>query len=313
MGVTVSRPHVEKRPNRVLDTATLSYGGYSLRFLSSDPDVRFIAREPHTAFLIGNDTRADCEIACEFGDASPSSGAPDFDSGGIWELRILPDSSEEVCFYTATEAGTRLPMIRLTLAAGFNRVQLVHAPVRKHDRSIPIGYPIDEYLMARLLGRAGGIILHACALREGTAAFVFMGHSGAGKSTMTALAESAGAEVLSDDRTIVTVQHEVVSAWGTPWHGTYSKGSPNCASVRGIFLLVQAEEDAIIPFEGARAFQEMLIRLIQPTVSRAEQDASFATLERLMKLVTVAELRFRPSSAAYVRAREFAKRDLEHA
>ncbi len=300
--------HVEKRDLRVLDVATLSFGGYSLRFFSADPDVRFVAREPHTFFLTGNHTRADCEITCEFGDATPSLGAPDFDSGGIWELRMLPDSSEEVCFYTATEAGTRIPMIRLTLEAGIGRVQLVHAPVRGNDRTISIGYPIDEYLMARLLGRSGGIILHACALMEGSDAFVFMGHSGAGKSTMTALAESAGAQVLSDDRTIVTLQDEVVLAWGTPWHGTYSKGSPNCAPVKGIFLLVQADRDAVTLFEGARGFQEMLVRLIQPTINLAEQDASFATLERLTASVTVAELQFRPSVAAYVLAREFASR-----
>ncbi|MGI9076042.1 MAG: hypothetical protein ACR2G6_01790 [Gemmatimonadaceae bacterium] len=298
---------VEKRESRLVNVATLSFGGYSLRFLSDDPNVRFVVREPHTLFLVGNHARADCEIACRFGDATPSSGAPDFDSGGIWELRMLPGGAEEVCFYTATTSGARAPMIRLTLDADIGRVELVHAPVRGSDRTIPIGYPVDEYLMARLLGRSGGIILHACALLEGSDALVFMGHSGAGKSTMTALAESAGAAVLSDDRTIVTLRNGVVTAWGTPWHGTYSKGSPACAPVKGIFLLVQADSDAIVPFEGARAFQEMLVRLIQPTVDRGEQAASFTTLERLMALVTVAELRFRPSVAAYALAQEVAR------
>ena len=307
-GMKVSEARVEKRPTRLLDVATLSFGGYSLRFATEDPQVRFLVREPHTFFLVGNIAPADCEIDCRFGDATPSSGAPDFDSGGIWELRKLPNGVEEVCFYTATATGGRVPMIRLTLDAGIRCVQLVHAPVGGNDRTISIGYPVDEYLMARLLGKAGGIILHASALLDGSDALVFMGHSGAGKSTITALAESAGAEVLSDDRTIVRVRDGVVTAWGTPWHGTYSKGSPSCAVVKGIFLLVQAESSSVVPFNGARGFQEMLVRLIQPTVDFGEQDASFVTLERLLTMVRIAELRFQPTLAAYALAQEFAKR-----
>ncbi|MBC7789572.1 MAG: hypothetical protein H7Z74_06480 [Anaerolineae bacterium] len=307
MHVGIPQAPVEKRESLLLDVATLSFGGQTLRFFSDDPEVRFLVREPHTLFLKQNDARADCEVACAYGDATPSPAAADFDSGGIWELRLLPEGIEEVCFYTATAAGSRIPMIRLTLDADVSSVQLVHAAIRGDDRTISIGYPVDEYLMARLLGRSGGIILHACALLQDDEALVFMGHSGAGKSTMTALAEAAGAEVMSDDRTIIRVDDGVVMAWGTPWHGTYSKGSPISKPVKGIFLLVKADIDAVAPFEGARGFQEMLVRLIQPTVSRAEQHSSFATLERVMRLAAIAELRFQPSPAAYALALDYAR------
>jgi energy-coupling factor transporter ATP-binding protein EcfA2 len=147
------------------------------------------------------------------------------------------------------------------------------------------------------------MVLHATTLLADGGAYVFCGHSGAGKSTMAEQAESTGAEVLSDDRTILTVDDGVVRAWGTPWHGTYRRGSPRSAPVRGVWMLVQAPEDRIAPLHPAQAYKELFVRLIQPSVSAVEVERTLDALGRLVGAVPVAELHFRPTPEAFRLAR----------
>jgi energy-coupling factor transporter ATP-binding protein EcfA2 len=184
--------------------------------------------------------------------------------------------------------------------------RLRHAPVAGADGAIPLTYRLAEYVAARVIGASGGVVVHASSVLDGGGALVFMGHSGAGKSTIAALAESVGAEVLSDDRTVITLGAGGARAWGTPWHGTHTRGSPRSAPIRGLFLLAQADRDAIVPLTAARTFQELHVRVIQPTVDRGELLRAVAAAEQVAAVVRAGELRFRPTPAAYELAWRYA-------
>jgi hypothetical protein len=54
-------------------------------------------------------------------------------------------------------------------------------------------------LVAYRLLEIGGVVLHSAGVVRGGAAFLFLGRSGAGKTTVARLSLAAGAEVLSDD------------------------------------------------------------------------------------------------------------------
>ncbi|MDQ3696607.1 MAG: hypothetical protein M3373_01075 [Gemmatimonadota bacterium] len=292
----------------LLPEATLRYAGHAFHFWSPDSSARFAIRTPHTHFLVPRVTHSteSFEVACRIGDPEPARSRVVFDSGGIWELRGTPDGGDEVCFYTATEAGGRRPLIRVHLDPGLRGADVVHGPLPGDGRTIPIGFPLDEYLAARVLGRAGGLIVHGCALELDGEALVFIGHSGAGKSTIAELAEGIGARVLSDDRTIITIDGSGPRAWGTPWHGTYTRGSPDSAPLCALFLLVKAPLDDVLPLDRACAFKELLVRLVQPTVDRGELLGAMDGIERLVEAVPAAELRFRPTATAYALARHYA-------
>jgi hypothetical protein len=287
-----------------LPAVTLSLGGKRFRYVAED-GARLGVAEAYARFRVADDAPADCEIRCRVAEASPRPEPVVFDSGGTWELRHAGAGVEEVCFYTATGRGGREPLAVLTWDLARRRAGLRRAPQYTADGVIPVGYPVDEYLAARALARDGGLVLHASALADAGGAYVFTGHSGAGKSTIAGLAESLGAQVLSDDRTILACDGHRAVAWGTPWHGSYRRGSPACAPVRAIFLLCRAAQDDVRPIGAARLFKEMLVRLVQPTVDRGELRAAVETAERIAAVVRGAELHFRPTRDAYVLARRF--------
>jgi hypothetical protein len=77
--------------------------------------------------------------------------------------------------------------------------------------------------------------------------------------------------------------------------------------VRAIFLLTQAAADEAIALPVARAFAELHVRTVHPTVSPREVAAVVATIERIARTVPVAELRFRPTPEAFRVAKRFAE------
>jgi hypothetical protein len=137
---------------------------------------------------------------------------------------------------------------------------------------------------------------------------LFTGHSGAGKSTIAAIAEGAGARVLSDDRSIVTVRDSIPTVWGTPWHGSHRRGSPEALPLTAMFLLVQAGEDRTEQISPARATGELLVRLIHPGSRPPDMERLLDAVAEVAECVPMAALQFRPTVNAFHVAAEFARR-----
>jgi hypothetical protein len=290
----------------LLAAVSLQYGPRVIRFSAAEPGLLLEIVEPHTGFVVPDDRPVDLEVRCRLGEPSPTRGAPSFDASA-WEVRRLPDGSEETCFFGTVDETGRGPFAVLTVDAAFRCAGLVQRPF-VGERILRLGYPVDEYVATRLLGRRGDVVLHAAAVVDEGRALLFCGHSGAGKSTISQLAERGGARVLSDDRTIVRAGEDGVTAFGTPWHGSYRRGANEAAPVGAIFLLVQSPDDRLVPLTPAEAVKELFVRLIRPTGAPEEIGAALDALGRVAAGVPVAELRFRPTTAAFELARSAARR-----
>jgi hypothetical protein len=116
---------------------------------------------------------------------------------------------------------------------------------------------------------------------------------------MARIAEEAGARIPTDDRTIITMRDGVAMAWGTPWHGSLVRKSPDGAPLRRIYLLQQAPEDRTESIPRARAVKELFVRLIQPRLHPTEVEQTLQVLEETVQRVPVALLYFRPTAAAF--------------
>ena len=55
----------------------------------------------------------------------------------------------------------------------------------------------------------------------------------------------AGAEILSDDRTIVRKKNGHFWMYGTPWHGEGKFGSPGCVKLDQVFFIKHGEKNSI--------------------------------------------------------------------
>ena len=279
------------------ETVSLRFGKLVLRFRAAVPGQRFSIEDTHVPFVVPPDAAADLELACRVGPIEPVLGPITSSAGKSWDLRQHPDGSEDIIFRGGRDFGTDVWHLRLDHT--FQTGSLVEAPVMPDPFVRADGYPLLEYCVARLLGRHEGLLIHASTAIVDGGAYVFVGHSGAGKSTMAAIAEGAGARIPTDDRTIITSSPPSPMAWGTPWHGSLVRKSPEGAPIRGLFLLQQAREDRCEPLAAGRAVKELFVRLIQPRLHPAEVENTLRILETVAERVPVMRLHFRPTPAAF--------------
>ena len=299
-------------PEHVAPTVTLGIGGVRIRFEAAEADLRIRVNFPRTLFVDTSGRDADCVVRVRLGEPKLES-PPTFVSGGPWELYEGDGGGDRLAVFTDLASGGREPMMRVDLTPALDRAELTVHPRYAPGRTFVVGHPLDECLMARLLARRGAVIVHASTVsaegRDGIGAYVFAGHSGAGKSMLASIAEQNGFRVLSDDRTVLSVDNDLVFAAGTPWHGSHASGSPDSAPVEGIFLLEQSEANSVTRMGSGRAFSELMVRSLRPMAQRAEHIAVVNVLERVVRAVPCAALRFAPSAAALDAVHYFVRKE----
>ena len=280
------------------EVVTLRIANQTLRFRAESPEVSLFLHDNHLPFRVADDSVPDCDVVWGIGAIQPSPVPVVRRFDTRWELRILEDGSEEITFFNATgDDPTFRPTMQMVSDPEFASIRVRQAP-----RGEPIAYvseyPWAEYMLQRRLGLHGGAILHASMAVWDGVGHVFLGHSGAGKSTIAELAEQAGAFIPTDDRTIVTSGPEGVTGWGTPWHGSFRRTSPLGAPIESVSLLVQDTEDRLTPIDPSRALKEMFVRTVQARITEREVQRTLDTLLAVATGVPFFELRFRPTPAA---------------
>src|SRR5579864_3467151 len=131
---------------------------------------------------------------------------------------------------------------------------------------------------------------------------LFVGHSGAGKSTTTRLwTEREDVEVLSDDRIIV--RHDASSPtrmrmYGTPWHGEAMYASPNSAPLARIFVLEHGHGNIITPLTPSQAVAELFARSFVPFHRHEYVDSALEFLQEVVDSIPVYRYQFEPDQRA---------------
>lgn len=128
-------------------------------------------------------------------------------------------------------------------------------------------FPTDQILLAQVLAEREGCYIHSSGVSLHGRGFLFIGHSGAGKSTMVTLLKDE-AEILCDDRMIVRKWPEGFRIYGTWSHGDVPEVSAGSAPLKGIMFLKQANENRLIPIDDRKEIREKLLDcLVRPLVT----------------------------------------------
>ena len=282
----------------------LRFGQLVIAFRGAEPSDRFSIEETHIPFAVPSDTPAHLNLTCSIAAIDPPQGPSSFSAGRSWDLWRRQDGGEDIVFRGGAEFSTDVWHLRLD--STFRTGSLAEAPNILDGVIRADGYPLLEYIVARQLARHDGALIHASTAIVDGRAYVFVGHSGAGKSTIAAIAEGTGATIPTDDRTILSAVDAAPMAWGTPWHGSLVRKSPEGAPLGCIYLLQQASENRCEPLSPARAVKELFVRLIQPRLHGVEVQQTLHVLESIVGQVPVAVLHFRPTEAAFATALTYA-------
>lgn len=144
------------------------------------------------------------------------------------------------------------------------------------------------------------LAVHASAVYHQDEAFLFMGKSGTGKSTHSALwmKHIPDTGLLNDDNPTVRIICGRAYAWGTPWSGKTPCYKDLFYPIGGMVRLTQASENSFCRQDGTDAFVTILPGCSVISRDQVLRNRLYDTLSRLAEIVPVAALGCRPDKEA---------------
>jgi hypothetical protein len=222
-----------------------------------------------------------------------------FHSGGLWSLFAEP-SGYRFSFLSPHLGMTPYKEAWFDPEFRSGRVLLSRRYFDTERPVYPLEYPLDELLMIHRLSRGEGVEVHAVGISdESGRGHLFLGHSGAGKSTTARLwIDRPGVRILSDDRIILRAQEGQIWMYGTPWHGDAGIASPDCAPLTGIFLLEHGNGNERLPLPPGRAAAELFTRSFVTHHSGEGIRFTLEFLDRVAREVPCSIFKFVPDESA---------------
>ena len=121
--------------------------------------------------------------------------------------------------------------------------------------------------ICELLIPDGFFLFHCSAVSIDGRGVLFAAPSGTGKSTHAGLWRQAfddRVKVINDDKPLIHVDGDSVSAYGTPWAGKHSMQTNTSVPVRVLFMLERAEESSVEPLYLHEAYPLALNQIYRP-------------------------------------------------
>jgi hypothetical protein len=293
-----------------------SVGGVSVHLASTD--IEGVALVPSLEPFRAETAASDINIRITWTDSlCPPSGPQLFDSGSLW--RVYEDGAG-LQFDFSTPILAKQPYKRLIVDGQFRRARLQMNAEWFRDTGYtvaPLEYPLDELLIVHRLTQEKAIELHGVGIvgPDGSSN-LFIGYSGAGKSTTARLwTAHHDVQILSDDRIIVR-EHRVcenqlreaasqIFMYGTPWHGEAAFALPDRAPLQRIFILEHGCGNVITRLSRSQAVAELFARSFVPFHRHEYLDSALSFLERVADSVPCYRYAFEPDERAVDRILNF--------
>jgi hypothetical protein len=161
-----------------------------------------------------------------------------------------------------------------------------------------LAYPLDDLLFRHLLTDRDAVIVHACGVAWQGRGFLFVGSSGAGKSTAARLWKVAGAAILNDDRVVLEASKHGVFIHPTPWSGEYPEVSRDAVPLAGLYLIRKGFPVTFEEIPPARAVALLYAKSFPPLWDAERLGRTLDTLDRVCRRVPYGWLTVPPDQRA---------------
>jgi hypothetical protein len=155
--------------------------------------------------------------------------------------------------------------------------------------------PTDQIILARALPQKKAFYLHAAGVKRNSEGFLFVGHSGAGKSTIVSMLQEYS-EILCDDRIVIREKNGSFRIYGTWSHGDISTVSYGNVPLKHIFFLNKSKANSIIPLVRRWSIITKLLEcLVKPITDALWWEHVLSLVQMVAEKVPAYELHFNRS------------------
>ncbi len=170
----------------------------------------------------------------------------------------------------------------------------------------PLLYPFGPLVMYYMTVKRDAIMIHGSGIADNNIGRIFTGVSGKGKTTMAKLWYNAGAEVLNDDRLIISKEKGDYVVHNTPM---FYQDKPRHASLESIYLIHHAPSNELNRVTGSEAVSRLSANLIQHGYNADLVSRYLNFLTEMVETIPVYTLGFVPNETVVDTIRE---QQIEH-
>lgn len=235
-----------------------------------------------------------------YGDALPFDVKKTRPVSESW--RYYADRNARFALFVGGKSGQRCRLVRLSRRGDSVTVTEIGDPADdRSDRLVvnPLHFPIDMVVMSMLLASRRGLVLHAAGWVLGDKALVLAAAGGGGKSTLAGLLHRRGRGLLlSDDRVVLRLGDNGVTAWGTPWAGSAGYAANVGAQATEILFLSKGRSNRILEMDSGEAMDCILQVSTVPWYDAELTSMVLDTVEAVLRTVPLRRLEFVPQDSA---------------
>lgn len=162
---------------------------------------------------------------------------------------------------------------------------------------LALKHALINWYSAWLIHRREGLLVHSSCVVDGGKAWMFVGHSGAGKSTAAEL--SSPRPILSDEATLLLLDADGgVTIHDSPLRSeNEERGEADASPLGGIHFLVQAEEVRREPVGKVEALIGLMDKVFYWKHSKPETAKMIAVCREVVQRVPAYELHFQKNDS----------------
>ena len=168
------------------------------------------------------------------------------------------------------------------------------------------GYMLQNSLRCTLaVKQPPDLLFHSSGVVHNEVAYLFVGISGSGKSTVCRLlAEEADFTVIHDEAVAITQNEKGIYAWSTPFRGEVPVIKNSSAPIRAIFFLRQDQTNHAIRLNARKSLMLLYQNMIPPLVPKngdleVEPTESLKQVLKLAECIPCYELHFKPEYSVW--------------
>lgn len=132
----------------------------------------------------------------------------------------------------------------------------------------------------------GLLVIHSASILYHNRAWLFAGHSGAGKSTHTNLwKQEYGTTILNGDLNMIGMENEQPICYGLPWCGTSNIFTTTSHLLGGITYMKQAPENKVVLLSPDKEQLYLIERLISPSWTKEQMHTNITLSAKIIKQI----------------------------
>lgn len=185
---------------------------------------------------------------------------------------------------------------------GFDNITAYLVPDKNNNWAWKYEDIVYDFLQVVLISyfaqRKKGVFAHAVGIKDvNKAGLIFIGKSGAGKSTIARIWYSRSkAIILNDDRIIIRKNKGGFFIYGSPWHGAFSDylaSRIESAQLKKIMFIYHSKKNKVSSVSGRHAFVSLYPAMFPPFWDKGFLDNASSLFQELIKCVPCYKMGFR--------------------